>query len=116
MKHINKILILILLGLVSHFAIAQTGGGTVLVVVNGAKITSGQLNDWVNVAVSEGAKDSPELRQTIMNDLILREAVAQDAKKTGLLTTGNNAFKIKLAEQNAVLELWFAQYLSLIHI
>ncbi|MBT8607087.1 hypothetical protein G6656_02165 [Polynucleobacter paneuropaeus] len=110
MKHINKILILILLGLASHFATAQTGGGTVLVVVNGAKITSGQLNDWVNVAVSEGAKDSPELRQSIMNDLILREAVSQDAKKTGLLTSGNNAFKLKLAEQNAVLELWFAQY------
>ncbi|MBT8583976.1 hypothetical protein G6694_04915 [Polynucleobacter paneuropaeus] len=110
MKHINKILILILLGLASHFATAQTGGGTVLVVVNGAKITSGQLNEWVNVAVSEGAKDTPELRQSIMNDLILREAVSQDAKKTGLLTSGNNAFKLKLAEQNAVLELWFAQY------
>ena len=110
MKQINKILIIILMSLASHFAIAQSGGGTVLVVVNGAKITSGQLNEWVNVAVSEGAKDSPELRQSVLNDLILREAVSQDAKKTGLLTTGNNAFKIKLAEQNAVLELWFAQY------
>jgi len=110
MKSINKILIIILMSLASHFAIAQSGGGTVLVVVNGAKITSGQLNEWVNVAVSEGAKDSPELRQSVLNDLILREAVSQDAKKTGLLTTGNNAFKIKLAEQNAVLELWFAQY------
>lgn len=110
MKHLNQLLILILLSLASTFAIAQTGGNTVLVLVNGAKITSGQLNDWVNVAVSEGAKDSPELRQSIMNDLILREAVSQDAKKTGLLTAGNNAFKIKVAEQNAVLELWFAQY------
>jgi len=110
MKYLNQLLILILLSLASNFAIAQTGGNTVLVLVNGAKITSGQLNDWVNVAVSEGAKDSPELRQSIMNDLILREAVSQDAKKTGLLTAGNNAFKIKVAEQNAVLELWFAQY------
>ena len=110
MKHLNHLLILILLSLASTFAFAQTGGNTVLVLVNGAKITSGQLNDWVNVAVSEGAKDSPELRQSIMNDLILREAVSQDAKKTGLLTAGNNAFKIKVAEQNAVLELWFAQY------
>jgi len=110
MKYLNQLLILILLSLASTFAIAQTGGNTVLVLVNGAKITSGQLNDWVNVAVSEGAKDSPELRQSIMNDLILREAVSQDAKKTGLLTAGNNAFKIKVAEQNAVLELWFAQY------
>ena len=110
MKYLNQLLILILLSLASTFAFAQTGGNTVLVLVNGAKITSGQLNDWVNVAVSEGAKDTPELRQSIMNDLILREAVSQDAKKTGLLTAGNNAFKIKVAEQNAVLELWFAQY------
>ena len=110
MKPIAKLLISALFLLVGGIAFAQSGPNNVLVVVNGAKITAGQLNEWVNVAVSEGAKDTPELRQSIMNDLILREAVSQDAKKSGLLTSGNNAFKLKLAEQNAVLELWFAQY------
>jgi len=83
-----------------------------LLTVNGAKISAAQVDQWVAVSVSEGAKDTPELRQSILNDLILREAVAQDAKKSGLLTKGNNAFKIKLAEQNAVLDIWFAQYIA----
>lgn len=55
-----------------------------LLTVNGSKITSAQVDQWVVASVSEGAKDTPELRQSIVNDLVLREAVAQDAKKTDL--------------------------------
>lgn len=83
-----------------------------LLTVNGSKITSAQVDQWIAVSVSEGAKDTPELRQSILNDLVLREAVAQDAKKTGLLTKGNNAFKIRMAEQNAMMDIWFAQYFA----
>lgn len=83
-----------------------------VITVNGTKITSAQVDQWVSVSVSEGGKDTPELRQSILNDLVLREAVAQDAKKTGLLTKGNNAFKIKMAEQNAMMDIWFAQYFA----
>ncbi|MGV0963533.1 MAG: peptidylprolyl isomerase [Polynucleobacter sp.] len=83
-----------------------------LLTVNGAKITAAQVDQWVAVSVSEGAKDTPELRQSIVNDLVLREAVAQDAKKTGLLNKPNNAFKIKMAEQKAMMDIWFAQYFA----
>ena len=81
-----------------------------LLTVNGVKISAAQVDQWVAVSVSEGVKDTPELRQSILNDLILREAVAQNVKKSGLLTKGNNAFKIKMAEQNAMMDIWFAQY------
>ena len=84
----------------------------VIVTVNGSKITNAQVDQWVSVSVSEGAKDTPELRQSILNDLVLREAVTQDVKKTGLLSKGNNAFKIKMAEQNAMMDIWFAQYFA----
>ncbi|BDT79157.1 peptidylprolyl isomerase [Polynucleobacter yangtzensis] len=83
-----------------------------ILTVNGAKITTAQVDQWIAVSVSEGAKDTPELRQSIVNDLVLREAVAQDAKKTGLLAKPNNAFKIKMAEQNAMMDIWFAQYFA----
>jgi peptidyl-prolyl cis-trans isomerase C len=91
---------------------AQAQTSKTLLTVNGAKITSAQVDQWVSVSVAEGAKDTPELRQSILNDLVLREAVAQDAKKTGLLTKGNNAFKIKMAEQNAMMDIWFSQYFA----
>ena len=91
---------------------AQAQTSKTLLTVNGAKITSAQVDQWVSVSVAEGAKDTPELRQSILNDLVLREAVAQDAKKNGLLTKGNNAFKIKMAEQNAMMDIWFSQYFA----
>ncbi|MBU3595141.1 peptidylprolyl isomerase [Polynucleobacter sp. 86C-FISCH] len=92
------------------FGSANSQPAKTLVTINGVKITSTQLDQWVSVAVSEGAKDTPELRQGVLNDLILREAINQEVKKSGLLSKGNNAFKVKLAEQNAIVDLWFAQY------
>jgi peptidyl-prolyl cis-trans isomerase C len=84
--------------------------GPVLTTVNGSKIYTSQLNEMVSMAVANGAKDSPELRQNLLNDLVAREIITQDIKKTGLLNKDNNALKLKLAQQNALLELWFTEY------
>lgn len=100
-----------LLSCLSLSVLAQ-GAGSTLVFVNGVKITSTQLDQFVSLAVSQGRQDTPQLRQDFLNDLVVREAIAQDAKKTGLLTKGNNALKLKIAEQDAVMGLWFTQYLS----
>lgn len=82
----------------------------VLKTVNGSKIVSSQLNDMVTLAVANGAKDTPELRQNLLDDLVVREVMTQDIKKTGLLKKDNNALKLKLAQENSLLELWFADY------
>lgn len=111
MKHILNIFLVVLCATL-FLGIAQAQSPRTLVTFNGVKITSAQLDQWVSVAVSEGAKDTPELRQGILNDLVLREAISQEVKKTGLLSRGNNAFKVKLAEQNAVVDIWFAQYFA----
>lgn len=93
-------------------AVFAQGVGNTIVTVNGSKITSGQLDQSVAFIVSQGGKDSPELRQNLLNELIIQDAVSQDVKKTGLLSKGDNAFKLKLIEKNAVMELWLNQYLS----
>lgn len=84
--------------------------GPVLLTINGSKIYTSQVNEMVSIAVANGAKDSPELRQNVLNDLVVREVITQDIKKTGLLNKDNNALKLKLAQQNTMLELWFAEY------
>ena len=109
-KIIFKLTFLILLGFCS-LSFSQRSDNSI-VVVNGSKITSAQLDQWLSVAISEGKKDTPELRQAILNDLVVREAIAQDIKKTNLLSKGNNAFKVRVAEQNAAMDLWFSQYLA----
>ena len=96
--------------MLGFFTTASAQSGAVLTTVNGSKIYTSQVNEMVSLAVANGAKDSPELRQNLLNDLVLREVIAQDIKKTGLLNKDNNALKLKLAQQNTMLELWFAEY------
>ena len=74
-----------------------------VVVVNGNKIMQKEVDVIVKNAVARGAKDSPELRQAIVNDLILREAILQDVKKNGIEKKGDNPEKIKLAQQQVLL-------------
>lgn len=83
---------------------------TATVTVNGIKIDSMLVNDLVKIAVTNGAQDTPQLRQSILNDLVLIEAVTQDVKKTGFLKKDNNEIKLKVAQQNILLELWLASY------
>ena len=94
----------------SAAVLAYAQSGPVLMTINGSKIYTSQVNEMVSMAVANGAKDSPELRQNILNDLVVREVITQDIKKTGLLNKDNNALKLKLAQQNTMLDLWFAEY------
>jgi len=88
---------------------AQSGA---VVSVNGTKIFQKEIDVFVNSAEKRGAKDTPELRQAITNDLILREAIMQDIKKTGLDKKGDNPDRIKIAQQQILQELWFEDYLK----
>lgn len=97
---------------ISSVAFAQSGSGSVLASINGTKIYTSQVNEIVGMAVTDGAKDTPELRQNILNEIVIREAVSQDVKKTGLLGKESNPLKLKLAQSNTIFEIWFSQYLK----
>ena len=56
----------------------------VLATVNGAALSEGLLELLVSTNVAQGAKDSPELRQMIKDELIGREVLAQEAQRLGL--------------------------------
>lgn len=93
-------------------ACAQTAAADTLATVNGTKITREQLTEWTSNFVSDGGVSTPEVRQVILNDLIIREAINQDLRKTGLLKSNRNAFLVKVAQQNAMMEIWFSEYLK----
>jgi peptidyl-prolyl cis-trans isomerase C len=52
--------------------------------VNGAPITQGLLDLNIKAAVSQGQKDTPQLRQAIKEELINRALIAQEATRQGL--------------------------------
>jgi peptidyl-prolyl cis-trans isomerase C len=101
---------LILLTFLGTAVSAYAESDLVLTTVNGSKIVSSQLNEMMTLAIANGAKDTPELRQNLLDDLVVREVITQDIKKTGLLNKDNNALKLKLAQQNVLLEVWFTEY------
>ena len=110
MKYTTFCRTLVALTLTGATTLIMAQSGPVLMTINGSKIYTSQVNEMVGMAVANGAKDSPELRQGILNDLVVREVITQDIKKTGLLNKDNNALKLKLAQQNTMLDLWFAEY------
>jgi parvulin-like peptidyl-prolyl isomerase len=57
---------------------------TVIASVNGAKIHSDMLEQMVKEGVANGAKDSPEFRAALKNELIARTVLAQEASKQGV--------------------------------
>lgn len=95
--------------LLSAGAYAQSAG-QVVVLVNGSKIYQKQIDEAARAEVARGATDNPELRQIILNDLVFREAVAQDVKKKGLATQPDNEYRIRMAQQTAIVDIWFDQF------
>jgi peptidyl-prolyl cis-trans isomerase C len=72
--------------------------------VNGVPITQGLLNLNVRVLISQGQKDSPELRQAIKEDLINKELIAQEATKLGLAKEIDFPDQVTQLKQNLLLQ------------
>ena len=81
-----KFLCGLLLALISLTAIAVDSkeGYEFVASVNGAPISKGLLDLNLKSAISQGQKDSPQLRQSVKEELINRELIAQVAIKEGL--------------------------------
>ncbi len=52
--------------------------------VNGVPITQGLFNLNLQAALAQGQKDTPQLRESIKNELINRQLIAQEVVKQGL--------------------------------
>lgn len=76
------------LGLISIYSTAQAQKSSVdyefVASVNGLPISKGLLELNLKSAISQGQKDTPELRQAVKEELINRELIAQAAIKEGL--------------------------------
>ena len=87
-------------------------GGQVVMLVNGSKIYQKQIDEAVKAEVAKGATDNAGLRELILKDLVFREAVFQDVKKKGLASQPDNEYRIRMAQQNAIVDIWFDQFLK----
>ena len=101
--------------LISPGLMAQTPAAPkpeALVTINGKAISPSLLEQLVAASKSQGQPDTPELRRALLDELISRELVAQDALAKKLDKTAQGRLQLQQARQNVLIDLAMAQYFA----
>lgn len=80
--------------------------------VNGVVVPGALLEQIVKNNARQDIQDTPELRQAIRNELLLREVMAQEAVKRGLDKTPESQNQLLLLRQNLLAELLLSDHLE----
>ena len=99
----SKTLVTTLVAAAMMSAAPAFAAGNAVATVNGTAIPQSLANLFVQNEVAQGQKDTPELRNAIRENLIMRELIIQDAKKAGLDKNPVIQAQMKLAEQSVLI-------------
>ncbi|NYT68036.1 peptidylprolyl isomerase [Pusillimonas noertemannii] len=80
--------------------------------VNGKAITQKQLDDFVSLLISQGAPDSPQLREQVKQEMIGRQVAVQAAEKAGIDKQAAVKQEIELARQSILVRALMADHLK----
>lgn len=78
--------------------------------VNNAPLPQAQLDLMINTFVSQGAKDGNDLRKQLTEELVTREAVAQEALKLGLDKSPEVTAALANAQRDLLVNAFQADY------
>lgn len=100
--NLRNIFVVLFVGTTTVFAVQADDAAKPVATVNGVRIGGEVLELLVSNSVAQGAKDSPELRTALRNELVAREVLAQEARKQKLDQEAAVRAQI-LLQQNALL-------------
>lgn len=83
-----------------------------LATVNGQAITQQQFDDFVNLLVKEGAQDTPELREQVKDEMVIRLIAVQEAEAAGLDKKTEVAQELELARQGILVRALLNNYVE----
>jgi len=95
-------------GLIAHAAGAAAPAAT----VNGTAISSNRVDVMLNEQRSQGAPDTPQLRDAVREELIRREVLAQEAAKKGLDKKAETQAQMDLARQAVLIRAYIQDYVK----
>ncbi len=78
--------------------------------VNGVAIPESRVEAMLRAAAAQGQQDSPQLRQRMRDELIMREIVAQEAGKLGLAKLPEVATQLELSRQGVLTQAYVQEY------
>jgi len=80
--------------------------------VNGKPITKANVDEFVKLLGTQGATDSPQLREQVKEELINRQVMVQAAEAAGLLKDPTITVELELARQGILVRALMADYLK----
>jgi len=80
--------------------------------VNGKTLSQEVFNQTISANVAQGQADTPELRQVIMEELINRELLSQDAQKRKLDQSAEAKVRLEQVRQAVLSDLAMADYFA----
>jgi peptidyl-prolyl cis-trans isomerase C len=80
--------------------------------VNGAIITNDMVEQGIKAAISQGQKDSPELRKVVIQKYIEILLLAQQAEKNGLANSERANTQLMMIRQNYLADLELSAYMA----
>lgn len=80
--------------------------------VNGQGISQAMFEENLKANIAQGQKDSPELRQTLLNELINRLLLAQSAEQAGLLKSTEAQVSLQQMKEGFEANLAWNAYLA----
>ncbi len=80
--------------------------------VNGKAITQAKLDQFVALLISQGAKDSPELRTQVKQEMVNRLVAVQAAEKAGIDKQPAVTQEVELARQGILVRALMADHLK----
>lgn len=80
--------------------------------VNGKAITQDQLDQFISLLVSQGAKDSPEMREQVKQEMISRLVAVQAAERAGINKEPKVRQELELARQGILVRALMENYLE----
>lgn len=104
--------LLAMLVMVSGLIIASSLFAQTVAKVNGVAIPQSRLDFMVKAAVAQGQQDSTELRNSLRENLIAEEIVAQEAIKNGLDKNSDVITQIELARQAILVRAYQTEYIK----
>ena len=111
MSRISTKHLLLLTALCTSMGWAQLPAGTVAS-VNGVPLSQSAFDALVQARIAQGQKDSPQLRQTLKNDLIVRELLLQEATGRGLDKREDVQQALVTLQQNFMVDLLINEHLT----
>jgi len=75
-----------------------------LATVNGKPVPKAREDAWVQQLITQGQKDSPQLREMVKKELVRREVFMQEIAKRGLADKPDVKFQLDVQRQNTLIQ------------